>query len=530
MIYPCGCEFETIDYENIFHSKAYQFGQCPAVWNMLSVGHTKGIFQLESQLGQNWVKHLKPTELSHLAGLIAILRPGVLNAKTDDGISMADHYVRRKNGIEPIEYLHPSLEPILKETFGIIIYQEQITKISQILCGMTEEEADILRKGIGKKLPEVVAKCKSIFIDGAKKQSIIPDDVANTLWDNIEKSNRYLFNKSHSYEYATNLLWSAYAKAHDLQKFYDSYLFYANEKQNPKEEIAELINDAKLADISVIIPDIRYSKQHFSIYQDAIIFGLCDIKGIGNAQYKKIKELEKPKSWMDCLLLYLKCLTEPTARALIGAGALDYLGIPRTKMIYEYDKFSQINDKELEWGMQYADRTTLINFISDIAPRKKTSKEIEGSRKFGGTSTDKRSELLGGLVNSLQNPPYKLEDNIEWIALIEQQLLGISITCFKVDSCDVSSANCTCKEFVSGRSGPVILAVEINKVKEYTTKDKRQMAFLGVSDGTCNLDAVVFSDAFVTYSNLLQPQNTVLLQGERDRKRGGFIVKKVVQI
>lgn len=537
--FPCGCEFDTIEYDQLFLKKNYGMGECPAVWELLQSGATQGIFQLESQLGKSWSKKLKPENWSHLAGMIAILRPGVLNAKDENNVSMAEHYVLRKNRQEPIEYIHPSLEPILSETFGIIIYQEQIISISQKLCGFSEEEADILRKGIGKKDTAVVAKCEEGFMSGAKSTGIISEDIAKQLWSNIVKSNRYLFNKSHSYEYGMNLYCSAYAKSHVPLQFLDSWLFFAKEKMHPKEEVNSLVNDGKLLDINVLVPDIRKSKKGFSIVDGNVIFGICDVKGIGDSQYEKIKGLIDQRSytygptdtWLRLLLYVLGEMSDSAARGLICSGGFDFIGMARTKMLYEYDQFKKINEKELEWVLDQHSPETLLELVQLAAPRKKTAKDKEGSRPFGGTHTDRRNKLLLGIVDALVTPPFSLQDTPEWIAGVEHEHLGVSITCAKVDACDISSANCTCREFISGRSGNIVLAVEILRLKEYTTKNNTTMAFLTVSDGSASLDnVVVFSSPYSEFQNLLQQQNTVLLQGERDKNLGGFKVNRVVQI
>lgn len=166
----------------------------PKVWEIFQEGKTKGIFQLESNLGRNWSKKLKPRNIEELSGLVSLLRPGCLNAITD-GKSMTQHYVDRKHKLEEITYIHPSLEEFLNVTYGVICYQEQVMRIAQKLAGFTLEETDDLRKAIGKKKADLMNKVEIKFIEGCKNVGIVPDDVAREIFNWIKKSAKYLFNK-----------------------------------------------------------------------------------------------------------------------------------------------------------------------------------------------------------------------------------------------------------------------------------------------------------------------------------------------
>jgi len=178
----------TVDIDNIPMND-------PEVWKLFAEGRTKGIFQLESNLGRSWSKKVKPENMEELAALISILRPGSLKAMYQ-GKSMSQHYVDRKHGLEPVEYLHPSLEPFLAPTYGVLIYQEQAMIIAKELAGFSESEADVLRKAIGKKKADVMAKVKEDFIIGCEKVGTVEAKDAEEIFGWIEKSARYSFNKS----------------------------------------------------------------------------------------------------------------------------------------------------------------------------------------------------------------------------------------------------------------------------------------------------------------------------------------------
>jgi hypothetical protein len=167
------------------------------VWDLICEGDTKGIFQLESNLGRYWAKETKPRNIKELAALISLIRPGTLLARDANGKSMTQVYADRKNGKpnSPVEYLHDSLEPILKETYGVLVYQEQSMMIAQKLAGFDLKEADALRKAIGKKKADLMEKVKKAFLEGAASQGIITKEIAEELFSWIEKSNRYAFNK-----------------------------------------------------------------------------------------------------------------------------------------------------------------------------------------------------------------------------------------------------------------------------------------------------------------------------------------------
>jgi DNA polymerase-3 subunit alpha len=168
-----------------------------------------------------------------------------------EGKSVTNHYIDKKNGMESIDYFHPSLESSLKTTYGEMIYQEQAMQIARDIAGFNLQEADMLRKAIGKKKPEEMAKVKKTFIEGSKNQNIVSSDQAEEIFGWIEKSQRYSFNKSHSISYAINAYLSAYTKAHFPKVFFASYLRFAKDKIDPKAEIKELVQNAREMDIEV---------------------------------------------------------------------------------------------------------------------------------------------------------------------------------------------------------------------------------------------------------------------------------------
>lgn len=351
----CGCKFDILEDKIKEKGKTLEYytsnnlvpplkldianvpTDCKYVWQMLGKGLTKGVFQLESNLGRQWTKKLMPESVEHLSALGALLRPGCLRSiDAETGLSLTELYCERKNRRLGTKYLHPSLIPILESTYGVLTYQEQAMAIVQAIAGFNLQEADMLRKAIGKKLPEEMAKVEVMFFEGVKKTGIVSEEQAKEIFGWIKESQRYSFNKSHSLSYGINGYWSAYCKAHFPVQFFTSYLRYAKEKADPLTEIRELINEAKLMDIEVLTPDLRSMKKHFFTDGKKIQFGLADVKGIGEAQVDKLRnaiiQAEEiygkslaQLSWYDFLICVSPNVQSTTMERLIEVGALSYM-------------------------------------------------------------------------------------------------------------------------------------------------------------------------------------------------------------
>ena len=285
---------------------------------------------MESRLGQSLAKRTKPRNIDELAALVSIMRPGCMEAMVE-GKSLTNHYIDRKHAKESVDYFHPSLEEILKETYGILVFQEQSMQIAQKIADFDLQEADILRKAIGKKKTGMMAQVKKSFIKKAESKALVTKEQAEEIFSWIEKSQRYSFNKSHAVSYAINAYLSAYAKSHFDKEFFTSYLYYSKEKQKPHEEINELVNNARLMNIDVYPPDVRKLNSNFKLIDDKIYFGISDIKGVGSAVIKKIKQAAEDVSaalsrkqddwsWLECLLFFCTKINSTAAKAIISAG------------------------------------------------------------------------------------------------------------------------------------------------------------------------------------------------------------------
>ena len=540
LTFKCGCSFDVLGKDKVAFDISSKIDyRCEKTWELICQGRTKGVFQLESNLGQSWAKRVKPRNIEELAALVSLIRPGCLKAIVD-GKSMTQHYVDRKHGLEEISYAHESLRPILESTQGVLVYQEQSMQIAKAVAGFNLQQADDLRKAIGKKQAQLMNSIKEEFLSGAKNVAMVSGETAEEIFSWIEKSNRYAFNKSHAVSYAVCGYWSAYAKAHFPLNFYCNYLYHSKGKPDSQEEIRELVSDAKINNITVTPPLLKNMNDSFEIIKDTITFGIKDIKHIGENQSSKlissIKEKEKELgkdisewSWYEFLIHISTTNTTKVIESLILVGALSFLTghESRRKSLYEFETLKKLTKKEIEWVQEnYKGWSNFRDCISSLQPVKKDG---------GGTSNKNRSEVVRDLVFQIDNPPYELEDFPNDVVGDEERLLGVCLTYSRIDSCDTSSSNTTCKEFVDGKGGKMSMAVEIKSCRGWSIKKgkmkNKEMAFITVEDNSCELSSVIaFPDAWEENKKLLTEGNTVLMIGERSKNRDSFVVENVSQI
>lgn len=297
------------------------------VYQLISSGKTTGIFQFESGGMQDYLKKLKPQSLEELTAMNALYRPGPMSNIPD--------FIDRKYGRKPITYLHPIMEPILKNTYGIIVYQEQVMKLVQAIGNFTLGEADILRKAMGKKKRAEIDKMKPKFLDGAQSNGLTLK-IANEIFELIEMFANYGFNKSHSYVYS----WVAYQTAY-LKTYFPAEFLAANmtAELNNQEKIVEFIDEAKSLGLKLLPPDINTSIGTFSVKGKNIYFGLAAIKGIGINPVSHIVEIRKNgtfSSFFDFVKRTdTKYINRRVLESLIFAGAFDTITEGKRRALYE---------------------------------------------------------------------------------------------------------------------------------------------------------------------------------------------------
>jgi DNA polymerase III alpha subunit len=558
---------------------------CPRTWDLICSGRTRGLWQLESNLGRKWSKDIAPRNIDHLAAVTALLRPGCLRSRDERGVSMTELYKRRKNGEEPVEIDIEAVRDILEPTFDVIVFQEQFMRISQIVAGFDLVEVDKLRKASAKKSQEEMTKVGVIFVEKAEKLGVITREQAERLFANIRKTAKYSFNASHSVSYAIDCYWTAHEKAHFTVEFFTAYLAYAKDKPKPLDEIRSLVNEAKLFDIEVKPPRFADMEDHFSTDGVEITFGLADVSGVGDKKVRKMAEsiagvevgIGKPRnvwSWFDFLVYFSGNVDAVLVRRMIEVGALRDFRLDRVRLLAEFDVWRRLTDAEKRAiaglrdpvVLELPDEEAIAEFtaahpgatVREAYDEGRTSVVIDearpcdtmidalghalernlgytkGTRKNPGhpkpAVSGRRREAVQSLRDMLVNPPAPLVDKPYWIAKKEEEALGIPLTCTHVDSADQSLVNATCKDFRDGLVDSVVLGVEVQEAKEVLTKLKREpMAFLSISDSTGSLDdVVIFPEAWKQYGHILAREKTVVaIRGTRDPGRGSLIVDEV---
>jgi DNA polymerase III subunit alpha len=496
---------------------------CKTTWHLIGEGNTKGCFQLESRLGQTMSKKLKPQNIEQLSALISILRPGCLEAYRD-GKNVSNHYIDKKNGLETVDHYHDSLKDILSSTYGEMIYQEQAMQIAQKIAGFNLQDADVLRKAIGKKKADLMAQVKKQFIDGAKEANIVNEEEAEEIFGWIEKSQRYSFNKSHAVSYAMNAYLSAYVKAHFPSRFFVSYLKFAKDKIDPLREIYELVSNCREMAIEVCNPNFKLLNKDFVLKDKCIYFGLTNIKGVGASVFNKLQEIKidiKDASYLQILFIVLDNINKTAAKNMISVGCFDYFKVDRKRMLFDFDAITNLTKKEKEF------------VITNIAGYKNITQCIEGVLTKVNA---RRKKSVESILSSVKKPAYSLSDTIPWIADTENQLLGIAVSCSKIDECDLNFVNTDCRTLKESKiaSNNIMIGIEIKDVNIIKTKrganPGQEMAFVKVTDSTGSLDAVIFPEEFKTFKNLLSIDNTAVMKLEQSKKKDGMIIKKVWQV
>jgi DNA polymerase-3 subunit alpha len=300
----------------------------PLTYRLLQQGRCAGVFQLESDGMTELLKRLRPDRFEDLIAVLALYRPGPL------GSGMVESYVKRKHGEEPISYLHPMLEPILKETLGVILYQEQVMRIANVLSGFSLNEADALRKAMGKKKPEILAKYHEQFLKGAERNGV-PARVAAEIFDQIKFFAGYGFNKSHSAAYALITFQTAYLKAHEPLEFMAALLTCEMEWI---DRTVGSIDELRAMGLKLLPPDVNKSYASFTVEDGAIRYGLAAIKGVGASAINVLtaaRDAGGPfKSVFDlCERIGAQALNKGVLEALVGAGAMDGLSGNRAQKL-----------------------------------------------------------------------------------------------------------------------------------------------------------------------------------------------------
>ncbi|MBS0359703.1 MAG: DNA polymerase III subunit alpha, partial [Proteobacteria bacterium] len=306
----------------------------PTTFDLLKACKTTAVFQLESRGMKDLVRRLKPDCFEDIIALVALFRPGPLQS------GMVDDFINRKHGLSKVEYLHPSLESVLKPTYGVILYQEQVMQIAQILAGYTLGEADLLRRAMGKKKPEEMAKQRSMFTEGAVGRGV-DRRTATYIFDLMEKFAGYGFNKSHSAAYALLAYQTAWLKTHYPAAFMAAVL---SSDMDNTDKVVNFIDDCRIMNLKVLPPHVNHSSYQFTVLDErTIVYGLGAIKGVGENAVDSIINARNQsgpfKNFFDfCLRVDLRKVNRRVIEASIKSGALDNLDAQRASMMASLDR------------------------------------------------------------------------------------------------------------------------------------------------------------------------------------------------
>jgi len=303
------------------------------IYQLLCSGNTTGIFQLESAGIREMTVKIRPNCFEDLVAVLALFRPGPLDS------GMTEEYIKRKHGKEKISYLHPSLEPVLKDTYGVIVYQEQVMQIAQTLAGYSMGDADTLRRAMGKKDPEEMASQRERFIDGSRKNKI-DQRKAGEIFDQMETFARYGFNKSHSAAYAMISYQTAYLKSHYPVEFMAALL---TSEMGDTDKVIKNLAECRERGIEVLPPDVNESRADFTAVEDKIRFGLAAVKNVGEKAVEVILQSREAegnfKSIFDfCRRADLGAVNRRVVESLVKCGAFDSTGVSRTRMAAGLDE------------------------------------------------------------------------------------------------------------------------------------------------------------------------------------------------
>lgn len=524
----CGCVIPIvdgkidIDYDNLNDN-------CEKTWKLYQDGHTRSVFQLESRLCQNWSKELIPTRLKDAADLIAIVRPGVLNSSDENNVSLTKVFCERKNQKE--EYNNDSvLDVLLSDTYSILVYQEQLLTIAKKIAGFNGKDANKLMKGVGKKDATLLFSLEKQFIEGCLKTGIVNEAEAKAIFENIKSSARYLFNKSHSYEYAMVGYQTAWVKAHFPEEYICGWLKIAKEEQKPLEEIRAMMSEARRLKIKVYGPSVRnLPETDFFIDDDCVFFGPSSIKNCSEDAFKKLNESGidyKNIMWTEFLILYSQFLSKRQLIPMIQVGCFDDLSLKsRLECEYEYNQWNSLSLPQKNKIMKFYINNPMKNLLDVIK---------------GFSSENPKVEKYKLIAYSLENCPMDLRDSKKNLIEHEKQLLGINITCSHIERASVPNTALTCKMINEDKSKDKYkeysVVGEISEFSEFkikSTKSKlcgQMMANLKLNDATDELDVVVFPDALDEFQSALYEGNVVLIKGKKSNRGSGLILGEIYEV
>ena len=446
---------------------------------LFAAGLTDGVFQFESSGMKDILRKFKPSSIEHLTALNALYRPGPI------GGGMIDDFIKRKHGVKKIEYELPELKSVLQETYGVIVYQEQVMQIANIIAGYSLGEADLLRRAMGKKKPEEMAAQREKFVSGARAKGFKDEKKITRIFDLMEQFAGYGFNKSHSAAYAVLAYRTAYLKARHPQYFMAALL--TSERSN-QDKVVKYINECRDMGIAILPPDINSSDINFTPTQTGIRFGLAAIKNVGETAITSMVANKPFKSLFDFSeRVDLRTVNKRVVESLIKAGAFDSLD-PDRALLYAN------TDRAMDWGQ-----------------RKQREKEIGQGGLFGVS-------LSGG------DEPQSLDPAEAWPEGLklkhEKETLGFYITGHplrKYANEVKTYGNATTAGLSDKPSGfDIAIGGLVSALRVMRTKKGDLMGVVLLEDWEGVVEVLVFPEAFAKVQKLLEIDAPIFVKGKLD--------------
>jgi DNA polymerase-3 subunit alpha len=455
-------------------------------YRLLCNGNTTGVFQLESTGIREMTVKIRPNCFEDLVAILALYRPGPLDS------GMAEEYIKRKHGKEKIKYLHPLLEPVLKDTHGVIVYQEQVMQIAQVLGGYSMGDADILRRAMGKKDPEEMAAQRERFVEGAQKERIDSQKAAE-IFDQMETFARYGFNKSHSAAYALVSYQTAYLKTHYPVEFMAGLM---TSEMGDTDKVIKNLGECREKEIEVLAPDINESRAHFTPVGDKIRFGLAAVKNVGEKAVEVILESRAKEGPFDslfdfCRRVDLTAVNRRVVESLIKCGAFDSTQMSRARMIAALDEAIRLGQ-----AFQRDSQSSQIDI-------------------FG---------LLGGENKAPKKPGPLYPEIEEWSAqqalAFEKEALGFYITGHPLDKYErvikklTSGTIAELKE--KAAAGDVKISGVVSALKLRNTKKGDRYGSFNLEDKSGFVEVVAWPDVYRKSVDVLNSDDPIFVKGRME--------------
>ena len=465
-------------------------------FDMLKRAETTAVFQLESRGMKDLIRRLQPDCLEDMIALVALFRPGPLQS------GMVDDFIDRKHGRAPLSYPHPDyqyegLKPVLEPTYGVILYQEQVMQIAQVMAGYTLGGADMLRRAMGKKKPEEMAKQKAFFLEGCEKNGI-STSLAENIFDLVEKFAGYGFNKSHSAAYALVSYQTLWLKAHYTAEFMAAVL--TADMQNT-DKIVTLVEECRNLKLDLVLPDVSVSAYTFTVNdQGQIVYGLGAIKGLGEGPIQSIMDAQKDGPFKDlfdfCRRVDLRKVNKRALEALIRSGAMDKLGPGRAHLMASIEKAIQQADQQSR-----NESVGMMDMFGDVL---ESAGETDPFADVAHIREWPEKQRLKG----------------------EKDTLGLYLTGHPFDEYEREVrrfARSSIADLKPAKSSQRVAGLVVAQ-RTMKTKRGQTMAFITLDDRSARIEATLFAETYMENRDLLQSDQVVVVEGvlSHDEYSGGM--------